>query len=111
MSETGLYALGLIAVASVVTYAWRALGVALAGRFHPDGRVLAWVTHVAYAIIAALIARVVVMPIGPLAESEIWQRAVALAAAAAVFFAFRKNLPLGVAAGGAALAVLEAFAS
>lgn len=51
-----------IAVAAVVTYMWRALGVALAGRVAPDSKVLEWVTCVAYALLAGLVARMIDPP-------------------------------------------------
>lgn len=98
----------LVAVGAGVTYAWRALGVALAGRIDPDGPVLEWVACVAYALLAGLIARMIVLPIGPLERTDTASRVFAAALALVVFFLARRNILAGVVAGVAALVFLTA---
>ena len=39
-----------IAAAAIATYAWRGLGVLLAGHINPTGPVFQWVGSVAYAL-------------------------------------------------------------
>jgi branched-subunit amino acid transport protein len=51
------------------TYLWRALGVAFSARVEPDGALFRWVTCVSYAMLAALISRMTVLPLGSLAET------------------------------------------
>ena len=91
---------------ALATYAWRALGVALSGRIDPRGAVFEWVACVAYALLAGLIARMIVLPVGPLATSPLGARLAAAAIALAIFFALRRNVGLGVAAGAGALVLL-----
>ena len=93
----------VVAVGALVTYVWRGLGVALAGRLSPDGRVIDWVTCVAYALLAGLIARMIILPIGPLAETELWARLVAAGAGVAAYGLFGRSVLLGVVAGCVAL--------
>jgi branched-subunit amino acid transport protein len=92
---------------AVVTYAWRGLGVALAGRIPPAGPLIQWVTCVAYALLAGLIARMIVLPIGPLAETALAARLAAAGAAVAVFFVLRRHVLAGVIAGAGTLAALR----
>src|SRR3546814_17880920 len=61
---------------AAITYFWRALGVALAGRLRPDGRLFDWVGCIAYALLADLISRMIVLPIGPLSETTLGARLV-----------------------------------
>lgn len=81
------------------TYVWRALGVALSGRLRADSELFHWISCVAYAMIAALVSRIVFLPAGLLAQSALPERLVASALALAVYFATRRNLFLGVGAG------------
>ena len=105
MSEAWPYV--VVLCGAVVTYFWRGLGVALAGRLRTDGPVIAWVTCVAYALLAALIARMLLLPIGPLAEASLWSRLGGVAAAAAVYAMTRGNVLAGVTAGCSTLVVVD----
>jgi branched-subunit amino acid transport protein len=96
-----------IAGAAVVTYASRGLGVLLSGRLNIDGPLFRWVSAVAYALLAALIARLIVLPLGPLQATTLPDRLVSAALALSVFLLTKRNLMLGVATGGAALALLK----
>jgi branched-subunit amino acid transport protein len=93
--------------ASLVTYASRGFGVLLSGRINTDGPLFRWVSAVAYALLAALIARLLVVPLGPLAGTSLTIRLASAGFALAVYLVSRRNLMLGVAAGGAGLAVLR----
>ena len=107
MTETGLlWPFVVMGVAALATYFWRGLGVALSGRIDPNGAVFEWVGCVAYALLAALIARMIVLPVGPLEQTALAARVAAAAIALAIFFATRRNLALGVAAGAGALVLL-----
>lgn len=96
----------VLAVGAAATYVWRALGVALSGRISPEGEVFDWIACIAYALLSGLIARMILLPSGPLAVLPLWDRFGAAAGGMAVFFLFRRNMPLGIAAGVAALMVL-----
>jgi branched-subunit amino acid transport protein len=93
----------ILILAAVVTYAWRMAGVMLGRRIDVDGRAFRWASAIAYALLAGLVARMIILPEGPLAATELPHRIAAAAAAAAVFFLTRKNLLLGVATGMAVL--------
>ena len=62
---------------------------------------------VSTALVAGLVARLIVFPLGALALSPLSVRLGAVAVGLAVFFAFRRNMLAGIAAGEAAL--LAAF--
>jgi branched-subunit amino acid transport protein len=94
--------------AALATYLWRALGVYLAGRVGEGGALLDWVGCVAYAILAGLIARMILLPAGPLAATSLADRAGATALGLAVFLLSRRNVLLGVTAGAGALMLLAA---
>ena len=84
---------------AAATYVWRALGVALSGRIDPTGPVFEWVGCIAYASLAALIARMIVMPVGPLEETDLGMRLISAATALVAFFLARRSIFFGVAAG------------
>ena len=110
MSEA-LYPWLVIAIAALVTYGWRFAGVLLGGRIDVDSRLFRWSAAVAYALLAGLIARMILMPEGPLAETALTHRLAGATAAAFVFFVTRRNLLLGCAAGMAVLILLSIAAA
>lgn len=97
----------VVALAALVTYGWRAGGVLLGRNIDVDSRIFRWASAVAYALLAGLVARMIVMPEGPLASTELPHRLAAAVAAAAVFFVTRRNLLLGVATGMAVLVLMS----
>jgi branched-subunit amino acid transport protein len=93
----------VLVAGAAATYVWRALGVALSGRIDSSGPVFEWVGCVAYALLAALIARMIVMPAGSLEATDLGARLVSAAIALAAFFLARKSIFFGVTAGTLAL--------
>lgn len=89
----------LVLASAGATYAWRGLGVLLSGRIRAESELFNWVACVAYAMIAGLIARVVVMPTGLLTETLLAERAAACGLALLAFYASRRNLFVGVITG------------
>ncbi len=106
MIDATLWAIVLLSGAA--TYVWRALGVAIAGKVSPDSETFRLFACIAYAMLAGLIARMVVLPEGILAESPLAFRLIAVGSSVAVYFAARRNLPLGVAVGVGTFALLTA---
>lgn len=106
IGEAPLWALTLMIVGGLVTYFWRALGVALSGRINAGGRLFEWVTCVAFALLAGLIARMILLPNGPLADTAAPDRIAAAVIALAIFFLTRRSIGLGVAAGAGALVLI-----
>jgi branched-subunit amino acid transport protein len=115
MSETSLpnavfwWPILIMVVGAAATYVWRALGVVLSGRFDPEGALFQWAACIAYALLAALVARMILLPTGPLAETPAIDRLAAASLAFAVFFLSRCNMLLGVAVGAGVL-VLATYA-
>lgn len=97
----------MVVVGSLGTYAWRALGVVLAGRIEPGGDAFRWITCVAYAMIAGLVARIIVLPTGPLAASLFWHRLAACLIGLTIYRVLRGNVFIAVGTGAASLAALS----
>lgn len=98
---------GLLALGAAATYAPRLAGALLSGRVNAASPLLDWVEAVAYALLAGLISRMILLPVGPLAEIGLGLRLFAVACGVAVFLVSRRNILLGVVA-GAAVVVLAA---
>ena len=96
----------VVLTGAAATYVWRALGVALSGRINPEGQLFQWISAVTYAFLAGLIARLIVLPVGPLEATALTDRLAASAIALAIFLATRRNLLLGVGAGVSVLVLL-----
>jgi branched-subunit amino acid transport protein len=110
MADADLWPFVVVLVGAGATYLWRVLGVALSGRIRADSPALDLVGYIAFGLLAGLVARMILLPIGPLQATGLEVRLGATAIATAVFFAFRRNLLAGVAAGGSALALLAGLA-
>ena len=114
MSDAGWEALwpyGVVLVGAAATYIWRALGVALSDRIRADSPGLDFVGCIAYALLAGLVVRMIILPVGPLQATGTGTRLAAAAVGTAAFFIFRRNLLLGVATGAVVLAALASWPS
>ncbi|MDP2239844.1 MAG: AzlD domain-containing protein [Burkholderiales bacterium] len=89
----------LVLSSAAATYVWRGLGVLFSGRIRTDSELFQWVACVAYAMVAGLIMRIIVMPTGMLATSMLADRLIACALALLGFYISRKNLFVGVITG------------
>ncbi len=83
---------GLLILVSLATYIWRAGGVVIAAGIEPNSPITQWFSCVAYGMLAGLISRIMLMPIGILAETPLLDRLAALAVGFGLFFAFRRNM-------------------
>ena len=97
---------GLLLLSILATYVWRALGVPLSAHIQPDSAVFQWISCVSYAMVAGLIARMTVLPLGALAETSLIDRLGAMGLAFAVFFIFRRRLLPAAALGVAVFSLL-----
>jgi branched-subunit amino acid transport protein len=97
----------VVLTGALVTYLPRALGVLLSGRIDAESRLFDWISCVAYAILAALVARMIVLPTGPLEATSLATRLGAVAVGLAAFYLLRRELLVGCLAGMAALALLD----
>lgn len=109
MSNVGVTDLWVLVLACAAgTYLWRALGVAVSGRLDPNGEVFSWMACVALAMIAGLVARMLVEPIGVLATTSLLERLGATACALVMYFGLtQRNLLAGVLSGCVAIVLLQ----
>jgi len=96
----------LLAGVFAVTYVWRSVGVLLGDRINLESAAFRWISAVAYAMLAGLIARMLLLPQGQLGETPVLHRLGAAAVAVLVFLSFRRNSLAAVLAGAAALVAL-----
>jgi len=101
----------LVVGCGLATYLWRGVGMLVSGRVRMDSEFFIWAGCVAYAMIAGLAVRILLLPSGTLAGTPLPARLVACAIALVVYYAFRRNLFAGIAAGFVALVTLVAAGS
>ena len=92
MSEMSSNIVLVILVTSFATYLSRFLGVVSSEKIKETSKIFKWFNCIAYSILAALIARMVVFPAGELAESSIFIRLFVVAISVVVFLFTKKNL-------------------
>ena len=97
----------LLLLCAAGTYLWRGLGVLLSGRIATDGDVFTWTTCVAYAMMAGLIMRIIIMPTGLLATSLLAHRLLACGIGLGAYYLARRNLFIAVGIGAVALTLLN----
>ena len=82
----------VILVTSFATYLSRFLGVLSSEKIKETSKIFKWFNCIAYATLAALIARMVIFPAGVLSESIILFRLAVLIAAILLYLITKKNL-------------------
>lgn len=89
-NQPALWAWMILGLASLGTYLWRGLGVLLSGKISQEGPLFRWITCVTYSMVAALVVRIIVLPVGALSQVSLLYRVIAVGTALAVMMA-RKN--------------------
>lgn len=102
--------LAVVLVAAAATFVWRAFGALLVGRIDPEGAVVRWFTLTSYALLAALVVRLVGLPTGSLATVPLSIRLAAVVVTLIVWWATRRSILLGVLAGTACIVAAVAWA-
>ncbi len=98
----------LVLVCGAASYLWRGGGVWLAKGLNVESELFRWVSCVAFAMIAGLMSRIILMPTGVLAATGLAERLAATSCAlAAYYLATRRNLFAGVTAGAIAMVLLQ----
>jgi len=92
MSEISSNIILVILVTSFATYLSRFLGVVSSEKIKETSKIFKWFNCIAYSILAALIARMVVFPAGELAESSIFIRLFVVTLCVLMFLFTKKNL-------------------
>ena len=92
MSDISSNIIVVILVTSFATYLSRFLGVVSSEKIKETSKIFKWFNCIAYSVLAALIARMVIFPAGELAESGILIRLFVIAASVVLFLFTKKNL-------------------
>ncbi|MFZ9314068.1 MAG: AzlD domain-containing protein [Burkholderiaceae bacterium] len=71
----------VVLAAALGTYGWRFLGLVLSGRIRTDSEFFQWISCVTYAMVAGLVFRIVVLPVGLLAQIPLGTRLICIGAA------------------------------
>ena len=82
----------VILVTSFATYLSRFLGVVSSEKIKETTKIFKWFNCIAYSVLAALIARMVVFPAGELVESSIFIRLFEVTLCVLMFLFTKKNL-------------------
>ena len=93
----------VLLAAAAATFVWRALGAVLVGRVDPEGPVVRWFTLTSYALLAALVVRLVALPTGSLAGIPLAIRMAAVAVTLGVWWLSRRNVLAAVLSGSACI--------
>ena len=92
MSDISSNIIVVILVTSFATYLSRFLGVISSEKIKETSKIFKWFNCIAYSVLAALIARMVVFPAGELAESSIFIRLFVVTLCVLMFLFTKKNL-------------------
>ena len=82
----------VIIVTSFATYLSRFLGVVSSEKIKETSKMFRWFNCLAYSTLAALIARIVIFPLGSLAEVDLSVRIFVVSLCIIIFFLTKKNL-------------------
>ena len=80
-----------IIVTSLATYISRFLGVLSSVRIKENSKIFRWFNCLAYATLAALIARTIIFPVGALSEASYFSRILVVVLSLGIFFITKKN--------------------
>ena len=80
-----------IIVTSLATYLSRFLGVLSSVRIEESSKTFRWFNCLAYATLAALIARTIIFPVGALLDSSYLSRFLVVLLSLGIFFITKKN--------------------
>ena len=92
MSEISSNIILVILVTSLATYLSRFLGVISSEKMDVKSKIFRWFNCIAYSILAALIARIVIFPAGVLEEADLWIRLIVIIISIIIFIISKRNL-------------------
>jgi len=92
MSEMSSNIILVILVTSFATYLSRFLGVVSSEKIDATSKIFRWFNCIAYSILAALIARIVIFPAGVLEEADLWIRLIVIIISIIIYIISKKNL-------------------
>ena len=109
MSDISSNIIVVILVTSFATYLSRFLGVVSSEKIKETSKIFKWFNCIAYSVLAALIARMVVFPAGELAESGILIRLFVVIASVVMFLFTKRILVYPTVASAIMLAILHNY--
>ncbi len=92
MSELSSNIILVILVTSLATYLSRFLGVVSSEKISETSKIFKWFNCIAYSILAALIARIVIFPAGVLEEADLLFRLLVIIGGIILYLLTKKNL-------------------
>ena len=92
MSEMSSNIILVILVTSFATYLSRFLGVVSSEKIDAKSKIFRWFNCIAYSILAALIARIVIFPAGVLEEADLWIRLIVIIISIIIFIISKRKL-------------------
>ena len=81
-----------ILVTSLATFSSRFLGVITSEKIKENSKIFRWFNCLAYSTLSALIARIVIFPLGTLSEVDYFIRFIAIISSILIFYLSKKNL-------------------
>ena len=99
----------VIIVTSLATYLSRFLGFVSAEKIKETSKMFRWFNCLAYSTLAALIARIVIFPLGSLSEVDYLVRLIVVILSVVVFYLTKKNLVYPTLFSAIILSILSAF--
>jgi branched-subunit amino acid transport protein len=109
MSEMSSNIILVILVTSFATYLSRFLGVVSSEKIDATSKIFRWFNCIAYSILAALIARIVIFPAGVLDEADLWIRLFVLIISIIIFIISKRNLVYPTVTSDIMLAILNNY--
>ena len=109
MSDISNNIILVILVTSFATYLSRFLGVASSEKIKETSKIFKWFNCIAYSVLAALIARMIVFPAGELLESDIFTRLFVVVVSVAMFLFTKRNLVYPTVTSAIMLALLNNY--
>ena len=97
--------LALLLLGFLPSEAWRWIGLLIGRGLDEDSELIMWVRAVATALIAAVVARLTLIPPGALAGVPLWVRLAALGGGVAAFYLIRRSAFAGMIVGEAILVI------
>ena len=99
----------VILVTSFATYLSRFLGVVSSEKINETSKIFRWFNCVAYSILAALIARMIIFPAGVLLEANLLLRLMVVAICLIIYILSKKNLVYPTLSSAMLLALLNNY--
>ena len=96
-----------ILVTSLATYLSRFLGVLSSEKIKETSKIFRWFNCLAYSTLAALIARIMIFPVGTLSEADYLSRATVVIISLFIFFITKRNLVYPTALSAFLLAIIN----